>query len=103
MQSLQGEEDMRNPGRYTLAIVLSVFLSVACSGIAFPSSAAIIEAAVNVHLQVVNRCAMSLVTSANNARINVHCNRPVAYHIRVNQEPVQVAQQQQFRRVVISY
>lgn len=103
MQSLQGGKSMRYPGNTQLVMVLSFCFVIAGAGLFTPASAAIIEAAVNVHLRVVNRCAMSLSSSALNPRVDVHCSRPVAYEIKIHQQPPSSVSEANYGRVVISY
>lgn len=94
---------MRYPGNTQLVIVLSFCLAIAGSGWFTPASAAIIEAAVNVHLRVVNRCAMSVTSFTANPRVDVRCSRPVAYDVKVHQQPPSAVSDSEYGRVVISY
>ncbi len=93
---------MQYPDRGVTRIIFAVITAVMCSVAAFPAASQITEASVNVHLQVVNRCAMSLDSSANNARINVHCTRLVAYNVRIHPEASHT-EQNGVNRVVVNY
>ena len=103
MQLLQGGKSMRYPGNTLLVMVLSFCFVIAGAGLFTPVSAAVIEAAVNVHLRVVNRCAMSVASSTLNPRVDVHCNRPVAYEVRIHQQTPSSVSRADYGRVVISY
>ena len=94
---------MRYPGNVQLVIVLSFFLATAGAGLFTPASAAIIEAAVNVHLRIVKRCAMSVVSSTANPQVDVRCSRPVAYQVRIHQQQPSSVSESDYGRVVVSY
>lgn len=94
---------MRNPCSNRLLTGGRLFLAVVLAGLVFPVSAALADAGMNVRLQVVNRCAMSVVSSADSPQVNVQCPRTVTYLVRVHQQSETYGHQQHYRRVEVRY
>ncbi|GAA0487969.1 MULTISPECIES: hypothetical protein [Tatumella] len=94
---------MRNLCSNRLLAGVRLFLALVLAGLVFPVTAALTDAGINIRLQVVNRCAMSVASSADSPQVNVQCPRSVTYLVRVHQQAETYDHQPQYRRVEVSY